>query len=405
MKESILEPNPQSTAPAPKTPTPPAPKTGRFRFLKFSAAIVVVCAAGLAVLGITSRTAATKALETQTDANAQLIVTVITPEKSAAKVPLQLPGETRAYTQAPIFAQTSGYVKKWYFDIGAKVKNGEVLAELDTPQVDQQLNQSRANLKQAQAALDLSRVTYERNKELFQRHVIAGQDIDNSTGDYQVKLATVTADEADVKRLEALEAFKLLRAPFDGIVTSRNTDVGALVNSGSGNALFTMAQTAPLRIYVTVPESFSHSVHEGTQADLSFNEFPNRHFTATVVRTAGAIDPTTRTLLTELQVPNESGELFPGAYAQVRLQTESADRALVVPANVLLFREEGASVGIVKPDGKVEIRPIKIGRDLGAKLEVVDGLAESDRVVVNPSDSLANGMVVQLAQGEKSKKE
>jgi RND family efflux transporter MFP subunit len=403
MKESILEPNPQPTAPAPKLP--PTPRTGRFRFLKVSAVLIVICAAGLAVLGITSRSAANKVLQTQTDANAQMVVTVVSPEKSAARVPLQLPGETRAYIQAPIFAQTSGYVKKWYFDIGAKVKSGEVLAELDTPEVDQQLNQARANLKQAQAALDLSRVTYDRNKELFQRHVIAGQDIDNSAGDFQVKEATVAADAASVKRLEALEDFKLVKAPFDGIVTSRNTDVGALVNSGSGNALFTMAQTSPLRIYVTVPEAFSHSVHEGTQADLSFNEFPNRHFAAKVVRTAGAIDPTTRTLLTELQVPNESGELFPGAYAQVRLQTESADRAWLVPANVLLFREEGASVGIVKPDGKVEIRPIKIGRDLGSKLEVVDGLAENDRVVMNPSDSLANGMVVQLAQGEKNKKE
>ncbi|HET9374970.1 MAG TPA: efflux RND transporter periplasmic adaptor subunit [Chthoniobacterales bacterium] len=403
MKESILEPNPQSTARAPKAP--PKPRTGRFRFLRVSAILVVICAAVLAVLGITARLAANKVLQTQTDANAQMVVTVVSPERSAATVPLQLPGETRAYTQAPIFAQTSGYVKKWYFDIGAKVKSGEVLAELDTPEVDQQLNQARANLKQAQAALDLSRVTYDRNKELYQRHVIAGQDIDNSAGDFQVKEATVAADAASVKRLEALEDFKLVRAPFDGIVISRNTDVGALVNSGSGNALFTMAQTSPLRIYVTVPEGFSHSVHEGTQADLSFNEFPNRHFAATVVRTAGAIDPTTRTLLTELQVPNESGELFPGAYAQVRLQTESADRAWLVPANVLLFREEGASVGIVKADGKVEIRPIKIGRDLGSKLEVVDGLAEHDRVVVNPSDSLANGMVVQLAQGEKNKKE
>ena len=396
-----MEPTPRSAAPADR---PPA-KTGRFRFLKILAIVLVIAAIGLALLGITSRTAATKQLQAQSDAIAQTIVNIVTPERAPAKVPLQLPGETRAYTQAPIFAQTSGYMKKWYFDIGSKVKGGEVLAELDTPEVDQQLNQSRANLKQAQAALDLSRATYDRNKELFQRHVIAGQDIDNATGDFQVKQATVAADEADVKRLEALENFKLIRAPFDGIVTSRNTDVGALINSGSGNALFTMVQISPLRIYVTVPESFSHAVHQGTQADLSFNEFPNRHFPATVVRTAGAIDPTTRTLLTELQVPNESDELFPGAYAQVRLQTESTDRAWLVPANVLLFREEGASVGIVKPDGKIEIRPIKIGRDLGAKLEVIDGLTGNDNVVVNPSDSLANGMVVQVAQGEKTKKE
>jgi RND family efflux transporter MFP subunit len=401
MKESILESNPRSSAPTTRTPA----KTGRFRLLKIGAFFIFFSAIVLAALGITSRFAANKGLETQTEANAQVIVTVVTPEKAPAKVPLQLPGETRAYTQAPIFAQTSGYVKKWYFDIGAKVTSGAVLAELDTPEVDQQLNQARANLKQSQAALDLSRVTYDRNKELFQRHVIAQQDLDNSTGDLHVKEATVNADEASVKRLEALEDFKLLKAPFEGIVTSRNTDVGALVNSGSGNALFTMAQTSPLRIYVSVPEAFAPSVGEGTQADLTFTSFPNRHFPATVVRTAGAIDPASRTLLTELQVPNKSGELLPGAYAQVRLQTESTDQAWLIPANVLLFREEGASVGIVKPDGKVEIRPIKIGRDLGSKLEVVDGLAENDRVVVNPSDSLANGMVVQLAQGEKNKKD
>ena len=396
-----METNPRSSAPEARTPA----KAGRFGFLKVVLPIVVIGAVGLAILGIASRSNATKELQTRTDALAQTIVNVVKPEKAPSKVPLQLPGETRAYTQAPIFAQTSGYVKKWYFDIGAKVKNGEVLAELDTPEVDQQLNQSRANLKQAQAALDLSRVTYQRNQELFKRHVIAQQDLDNSTGDYQVKDATVNADEASVKRLEALEDFKLVKAPFDGIVTSRNTDVGALVNSGSGNAPFVMAQTSPLRVYVSVPESFAHDVREGTRADLTFTAFPNRHFPATVVRTAGAIEPTSRTLLTELQVPNKSGELLPGYYAQVQLQTESNSQAWLVPSNVLLFREEGASVGIVKPDGKVEIRPIKIGRDLGSKLEVVDGLSEGDRVVVNPSDSLANGMVVQLAQGEKNKKD
>src|SRR3984893_675386 len=271
MKESILEPTPRSAAPA---ASPPA-KTGRFRFLKFLAVIVVIAAVGLAILGITSRSAATKQLQAQSDAIAQTIVTVVTPERAPAKVPLQLPGETRAYTQAPIFAQTSGYMKKWYFDIGSKVKGGEVLAALDTPGVHQQLNQSRANLKQAQAALDLSRATYDRNKELFQRHVIAGQDIDNATGDFQVKQATVAADGAAVERLEALGNLKLIRAPVRGIPTSRNTDVGALINSGSGNALFTMVQISPLRIYVTVPESFSHAAHRDTHAYCVVNSIRN----------------------------------------------------------------------------------------------------------------------------------
>src|SRR5260221_4349015 len=213
MKESILEPNPHSTAGPARTSEPA--KSHRFRFLKVGLVVVVIDGYGLASFVMAIRCDDTKVLQTQSDATSLEIVTVISPEKAPAKVTLQLPGETRAYTQAPIFAQTSGYVKKWFFDIGAKVKNGDVLAELDTPEVDQQLNQSRPNLNVAQAALDLSRVTYERNQELFQRHVIAGQDIDNSTDDFQVKEATVTADEAHVKRLDALKAFKIVKAPFN----------------------------------------------------------------------------------------------------------------------------------------------------------------------------------------------
>ena len=239
---------------------------------------------------------------------------------------LNLPGNVEAFANAPIYAQVSGYLQKWYFDIGAHVKAGDVLAEIDTPQVDQQLNQAKATLKEAQAALDLSRVTYQRDQDLLQRRVIAQQDFDTAASDLGVKQATLNADEAAVLSLQALEDFKIVKVPFDGIVTSRNTDIGALVNSGSGNPLFTVAQVKPLRVYINVPENMSQDVAVGASAELRFNEFPGREFAGKVVRTAGAIDPNSRTLLTEVDVPNESGELFPGAYTQVRLVTGGNNR-------------------------------------------------------------------------------
>jgi RND family efflux transporter MFP subunit len=346
--------------------------------------------------GVSSRSASTEQLQVQANEAAELTVNVIQPKKASGVVKLQLPGELRAYTQAPIFAQTSGYLKKWYSDIGARVKSGDVLAEIDTPEVDQQLEQSLANLKTAKAQLDFSQATYNRNDDLFRRHVIAAQDFDNSTADLRVKQATVNADEADVKRLQALEAFKTVRAPFDGIVTARNTDIGALVNSGSGTALFTVAQTSPLRLYISVPESDANLVQAGTKANLSVMNFPNRTFPGKVVRTSGAIDPTTKTMLTELEVPNESNELFPGAYAEVNLDLENPNPALLVPANVLLFRSEGPSVGIVQSDHKIKLQKIKISRDLGAELEIADGLQATDQVVVNPSDSLSDGQTVKV---------
>jgi RND family efflux transporter MFP subunit len=264
---------------------------------------------------------------------------------------LRLPGETRAYFDAPIHAQTSGYLKKWYFDIGAKVKAGEVLAEIDTPEVDQQLNQARAQLKVAEAARDLSEVTYRRFQDLFARNVVARQDFDTATENYRQNQATVIADQANAARLEALEAFKAVRAPFDGIVSARNTDVGAFVASGSGTQLFRVAQISPLRVYVDVPQVYSRFVAQGTEADLILNERPGRTFAAHVVSTAGVIDPMTRTLLTELQVPNETGELLPGAYVQVTLKLRGDAGTVAVPSNALLFRSEGPAVGLVLPGG------------------------------------------------------
>ena len=351
----------------------------------------------IAVLGIYSRTTSETGLQQRSNEAAQLIVSVIHPEKASTTIPLQLPGQTRAYIEAPIFAQTTGYLKKWYFDIGAKVKAGDVLAEIDTPQVDQQYNQARAQLKVAEAARDLAQVTYKRDQDLYNRRVIAAQDIDTAADTYRQSQATVNVDQASVNALEALENFKIVKAPFDGTVTERDTDIGAYVPSGSGVQLFRMAQTSPLRVYINVPQTFARFVKEGTQAELTLNELPGRKFPAHVTNTAGAIDPASRTLLTELEVPNQTGELLPGAYAQINLKLQGDTGLVTVPSNVLLFRSEGTAVGIVSPDGKVEIRKVVINRDLGDKLQISQGLSESDQVVVNPSDGLIDGMSAKIA--------
>ena len=351
----------------------------------------------IAVMGIYSRTTLETGLQQRSNEAAQLIVSVIHPQKASTTIPLQLPGQTRAFIEAPIFAQTTGYLKKWYSDIGAKVKAGDVLAEIDTPQVDQQYNQARAQLKVAEAARDLAQVTLKRDQDLYNRRVIAAQDFDTAADTYRQSQATVNVDQASVNALQALEDFKIVRAPFDGIVTERDTDIGAYVPSGSGVQLFRMAQTSPLRVYINVPQTFARFVKERTQADLWLNELPDRKFPAHVTNTAGAIDPTSRTLLTELEVPNETGELLPGAYAQINLKLEGDTGFVTVPSNVLLFRSEGTAVGIVHPDGKVEIRKVLINRDLGDKLQISQGLSESDQVILNPSDGLIDGMNAKIA--------
>ena len=368
----------------------PAPRRLRFWLLLTAAGFLLA-----AVIGFTSRHFQFKALQETTESLDEQFVEIVRPEKVPSTVTLNLPGQTEAYTQAPIYAQVNGYLKKWYSDIGAKVKMGDILAEIETPALDQQLAQARANLRQSQAALWVSQTTYSRQADLLSKKVISQQDFDNQSGDLQAKQAAVTAEQANLGQLEAMEAFKVLRAPFDGTVTARNTDLGALINAGSGSPLFIISQVSPLRVYVNVPESLAASVKAGTKANLTFSSFPGADFPAEVVATAGAIDPTTRTLLTQLAVPNSDGRLFPGAYTSVHFQLESDSQSLLVPENVLLFREEGPAVGVVGPDGKVSIQEIKINRDLGDTLQV-QGLSESDQLIVNPSDSLADNDVVKM---------
>jgi len=362
-----------------------------FKYFFFAAGALFI---GIAVLGIHSRNAWTLELQQSTDKAARTIVHVVHPTRAIEGISLELPGQTMPYTDAPIIAQTSGYLKKWYFDIGAEVKAGTVLAQIDTPQVDAQLAQAQAQLKVAQATRDLSKVTYQRFQDLFQRNVIAAQDFDTAADNDGQNEATVIADQANVNRLEALEAFKIVRAPFDGIVTARNTDIGAYIPMGSGIQLFRVAQISPLRVYVDVPEPFTEFVKVGAEADLTFGQGGGQTFAARVVGTSGAINPTAKRLLTELEVPNKNGELFPGAYVQVTLKIEGRNGDLTIPAGTLLFTSGKPAVGVVRPNGTVEIRKIAIDRDLGSRLQISQGLSESDQIIISPPPGLLDGAVV-----------
>jgi RND family efflux transporter MFP subunit len=369
------------------------PPIARKRKIKFSFLAGAVLLIALAAIGVEMRSSRTQPIQQHANKAAEMSVAVVHPQKASITIPV-LPGQTEAYTDAPIFAQTSGYLKMWYYDIGAKVKAGAVLAEIDTPEVDQELAQAQAQLKVAQAARDLSEVTWRRNQDLFNRRVIAVQDYDTATDTYRENQAQVMVDQANINQLEALEGFKIVRAPFNGVVTARNTDIGDYIASGSGTQLFRMQQTSPLRVYVSVPQIYAQLVKVGTEGDLTLDEFPGRKFVGHVTNTAKAIDPTSRTLLTELQIPNETGELFPGAYALITLRVTDNTGILTIPSNALLFRSEGTTVGVVDADSKVEIRKITISLNLGDKLEISQGLSETDQVILNPSDSLANGLTV-----------
>ena len=374
------------------------PEKGTRKSLRFFFLAVGALSIGVAVLGIYSRNAWTSELKELTDKAARTVVHVVHPARAIDAISLGLPGQTMPYTDTPIFAQTSGYLKKWYFDIGAEVKAGAVLAEIDTPQVDAELAQAQAQLRVAQATRDLSKVTYLRYQDLFQRNVIAAQDFDTAADNYGQNQGTVIADQANVNRLEALEGFKIVRAPFDGFVTARNTDIGAFIPLGSGTQLFRIARISPLRVYVDVPESFTEFVQVGAKADLTVGRYAGRKFPARVVGTAGAINPTAKRLLTELDVPNQTGELFPGAYVQVTLKIEGNKGDLTIPAGTLLFKSGKPAVGLVRPNGTVEIRKITINRDLGSQLEISQGLSESDQIITSPPPGLLDGTAVIIAK-------
>jgi RND family efflux transporter MFP subunit len=385
------------TATVAPTP-PPRPKKKTMTVIIFGLAAAGALFFGIAAYGIYTRGQWTAAVQLRTNQAARLLVDVVHPQRSVGMIHLQLPGQAMPFTDSPIAAQTSGYLKTWYFDIGAKVKKGDVLAEIDTPEVDQELAQAQAQLKVAQAASDLAGVTYKRYQDLFKNNVIAAQDFDTATYNYAGARSTVIVDQAAVGRLQALEAFKIVRAPFDGIVTARNTDIGDYVPAGSTTPLFRMAATSVLRVYVTVPQAFSSLVKAGQQAELTVNEFPGRTFSAHVVSTAGAINPTSKRLLTELDASNPTGAPLAGAFVQTTLDIPIDGNGVIVPAMTLLFESGQPAVAVLDPDGKVEIRKIVITHDLGTRLQIASGLSESDRLIINPSPSLVTGTAVTVVK-------
>ena len=368
-----------------------------FTFLSFLVVTLVV----LGGLTLFQRSRQYQALANETEALAIPTVAVIHASTEAGEEDLVLPGNLQAYVESPIYARTSGYLQKWYHDIGSRVRKGDLLADIDTPEVDQQLSQARADLNTAKANAHLSEITAARYSELIKTDGVSKQEVDNALGDLEAKRAIVESSEANVRRLEELESFKHIYAPFSGVITRRNVDIGTLINAGNGGSsqqLFFLAQTDPIRVYISVPETSAPSVRPGLGAFLELTQYPGLRFQGKVVRTAEAIDPATRTLLTEVDVPNHDSALLPGGYAQVHLQLKVTTERLAVPVNALLFRSEGLRAVVVDANHKVHLRPLTIGRDYGTALEVLQGLEGSDWIVLNPADSLDEGEQVNVKE-------
>jgi RND family efflux transporter MFP subunit len=376
-----------------------ARRNGRFRHWLIPLTIAIV-AAGILFVGIRSRLAAEADLRSVTAQLAVPSVSIVLPKHTAPAQELILPGNIQPFISSPIYARTDGYLKQWYFDIGAHVKAGDLLAIIQTPEVDEQLAQARSTLATAQANLELAQITRDRYQSLLKKHAVPQQSVDNAVGTYSANKAIVDADEASVRRYAALVSFEKVYAPFNGVIIARNTDIGDLINSGSSTTprtdLFDMVQATTLRVYVNVPEEYSQGVKVGqTEADIVLGEFPGKRFSGKLVRTADAINATTRTLLVEVDVPNPSGTLFSGSYAEVHLKIPARNSTFLIPVNTLIFRSEKLQVGIVK-DGKVAVTDFIPGHDFGNEIEIVNGLNADDQIVINPPDSLVSGQEVQI---------
>lgn len=363
--------------------------------------IAFIIFAILGIYAVSQRMNEHKALAQQTDQTAVPFVSVIHGTPIDADSEMVLPGSLKPYVESPIYARTSGYLKKWYKDIGSHVTKGEILAEIDTPEVDQELAQARADLVTSQANLSLSKLTATRYQDLIKTDSVSRQDLDNANGDYAAKQAMVQSSDANVKRLEELESFKRVYAPFTGIITQRNVDPGTLINAGNGGSaskeMFDLAQIDPMRVYVAVPQSYSPSIHTGLKACLTLTELGEKNFCGQVVRTANSIDPGTRTLLTEVDVPNPVGTLLPGAYAEVHFDVRVTAQRLSLPINAILFRPDGSMVAVVGSDNHINLKKITVGRDFGNSLEILEGITPQDRIVINPPDALAQGEEVSIA--------
>lgn len=368
------------------------------------ARIAVVIVAVLLVVGA-ARTVFVRmnnahALEAGTAERATQYVKTAQPQAAGDGQTLSLPGTLQGYVQSPISARASGYLKRWTKDIGAHVEKGELLAEIETPEIDQQLSQAIAARQQAAAALDLAKSTVARWEALRKKDVVSQQDLDERRSAMTSATANLAAADANVQRLQQTEGFKRVLAPFAGVITRRNVDVGDLIDAGAGNggrALFQLSQTDPLRVYINVPQSYAQLVKTGQPVIVTQSELRGQKFQGQIARTAGAIDTTTRMMQVEVALPNKDGTLLPGAYVQVALPL-AAGSSLTIPANALLFRAEGTRVALVGPDGKVSLKPVTVGRNYGETVEVLDGVAIADRLVLNPSDSLTDGDVVAVAK-------
>jgi len=390
-REESYRSSPQITPP-PELPAAPARKA------LFIVAIVVVILAVGGAASMLSRIRAGHALAKETDADSIATVVVVHPVAEKPDEELVLPASLQAYEESPIYARTNGYLLKWYKDIGSRVTQGELLADIDTPEVDQELSQARATRQQSAAQLDIAKISADRWQNLRKTDSVSQQETDTQTNAYQQAVANLAAADANVRRLEQLESFKHVYAPFSGVLIKRNVDPGALINAGSsGTELFIIAKVDPLRVFTNVPQAYSPAITTGMQAYITLPEIAGEKFRGTVARTADAIDPATRTLLTEVDVPNKDGRLLRGSFGEVHFAPKINTAKVTVPVNAMLFRQEGAQLAVVGPDNKVQLRPITIGRDYGTNLEILGGVSVEDRIIINPSDSLEDGQKVNVA--------
>jgi len=375
---------------------PPAAAGRTPLFLLAALGILLVIGAGITILG---RSRARAELESDTVENTIPTVSVIHPKRTPAQIQLELPGDITSFEEAPIYARVSGYLKHWYTDIGTRVTAGQQLAEIETPELDQELNQANAALALANANLEIARISADRWQNLRKSDSVSQQDTDVRVATFHASEASVQAQEADVQRLKELSNFKKLVAPFPGIITVRTMDAGTLITAGSSREIFRLARTDPLRVYISLPQAYSQMVKTNDEATLTFSELPGQSFKGKVDRTAGAIDPVSRTLLTEILVSNHDGKLFPGAHTMVRVSLRTGVDPVVVPVNTLLFRnEQGVQVGLIDSGGIVRLADVTVGRDYGTTVEIVGGISETDNVILNPSDSLEPGIKVRVAK-------
>jgi membrane fusion protein, multidrug efflux system len=388
--------DPQSERPA---HVPPAP-AGKATTLVGAVLLVLVTAGAVTFL---SRRNEANALAKETEAIAIPTVAVVQPKVEPGNDELVLPGNLQAFEESPIFARTNGYLVRWYKDMGSKIQKGDLLATIDTPEVDQELSQARAGREQIKAQLELAKISADRWANLRKTDAVSQQEADQQASGYQQAQANLAAADANVRRLEQLESFKNVYAPFSGVLTRRNVDPGALINSGagaSGKELFDIARVDPLRVYVSVPQAYAQTMKAGMKAAITLQEFPGQKFFGTIARTADAIDPSTRTLLTEVDVPNKDSKLLPGSFGQVHFASGTNVPRITIPVNTIIFRAEGTRVAVVNTDGKVGFHPITIGRDFGATIEILGGLDKNDQIIINPSDSLEDGQQVHIAKSQ-----